>query len=200
MVDGPKELRVCHCVYAAVAREPGTSLVLSAGHGARLPTPPFNMVVAPVNTLPLASNAEIVRVTNIATDTLTVERQQESSAARTIQAGDAMFAAVTELTFTQLLEAGVRAAHTISGTTAAAWESVYFCEAGSNFELLFPTAVGNAGKSIVVIVTTGTKAVTLKPNGSQKIKGLSSLEVGLEPAQEFSSVTVFSDGSNLQIA
>jgi len=61
-----------------------TSLVLSAGHGLKLPTVPFNATWW--NSTDYADpsddpNVEVVRVTLISTDTLTVTRAQESTAA-----------------------------------------------------------------------------------------------------------------------
>src|SRR5581483_6872319 len=65
----------------------GTSLTLAAGGGALMPTAPFNAVVWPASVQPLSTNAEIVRVTAIAGDTLTITRAQEGSTAQGIQAG-----------------------------------------------------------------------------------------------------------------
>lgn len=63
-----------------------TSIVLSSGHGAKLPTVSFNAVWW--NSTDYADpaddpNVEIVRVTAISTDTLTVTRAQESTSAST---------------------------------------------------------------------------------------------------------------------
>lgn len=68
--------------YNAVA----TSVVLVAGQGAKLPAAPFNLVWWNATDFPDPAddpNAEIIRVTNIATDTLTITRNQESSGAST---------------------------------------------------------------------------------------------------------------------
>jgi len=59
-----------------------TSIVLSAGNGALLPTAPFNVVWWNFTDYPDPSddtNKEIVRVTAISTDTLTVVRAQEGT-------------------------------------------------------------------------------------------------------------------------
>lgn len=61
-----------------------TSIVLQAGNGAKLPTVPFNLVWWNSSDYPDPSddpNVEIVRCTNISTDTLTVTRAQESTTA-----------------------------------------------------------------------------------------------------------------------
>lgn len=93
--------------YSTVASAPspassGTSLVVAAGQGALFPTPPFNASVWPVGTQPLTTNAEIVRVTGIATDTLTIVRAQESTAARTVVVGDQIAATITAKTLTDV--------------------------------------------------------------------------------------------------
>ena len=86
---------------SAVATAPspatsGTSVVVAAGHGARFPAPPFNATIWPTGALPDPTNAEIVRVTAISTDTLTLARAQESTTARTVVVGDLIAATITK--------------------------------------------------------------------------------------------------------
>jgi hypothetical protein len=73
----------------------GTTLIVSAGEGARFPVPPFNVTIWPIGVLPIPTNAEIVRVTAISTDTFTIARSQESSTARTIIVGDQIALTIT---------------------------------------------------------------------------------------------------------
>lgn len=78
--------------YSVVVTPPspaisGTSLSVASGQGALFPATPFNCTVWPAGVQPLAANAEIVRVTNILTDTFTIVRAQESSSAISIAAG-----------------------------------------------------------------------------------------------------------------
>jgi hypothetical protein len=80
----------------------GTSLVVQSGDGAKFPTPPFNATVWPVNTQPTTSNAEIVRVTAISTDTFTITRAQEDTTARSIVVGDQIAATITAKTLTDV--------------------------------------------------------------------------------------------------
>lgn len=80
----------------------GTSLVLASGGGALMPAVPFNAVVWATGVQPLVANAEVVRVTAIATDTLTIVRAQEGSTARTIVVGDQFANSVTKKSFTDL--------------------------------------------------------------------------------------------------
>lgn len=93
--------------YSTVATAPspattGTSLVVAAGGGAKFPAVSFNAVVWPAGANPLTTNAEIVRVTAIATDTFTITRTQESTSARSIVVGDQIAAAVTAKTLTDI--------------------------------------------------------------------------------------------------
>lgn len=86
--------------YSTVATAPspatsGTSLTVATGDGAKFPTPPFNATVWPANSQPTTGNAEIVRVSAIATDTLTIARTQEGTSARAIGVGDQVAATVT---------------------------------------------------------------------------------------------------------
>jgi microcystin-dependent protein len=80
----------------------GLSLIVRTGDGVIFPLPPFNAIVCPVNAAPLVGNAEVLRVTGIATDTFTIVRTQEGSNARAIQAGDQIYAAITAKTLTDV--------------------------------------------------------------------------------------------------
>ncbi len=84
----------------------GTSLTVAAGQGALFSTPPFNAEVCPAGTAPSAVNAEIVRVTAIATDTLTIVRGPQAGDPgginRTIVVGDQIFEGPTRKTFTDI--------------------------------------------------------------------------------------------------
>ncbi|HSZ58560.1 MAG TPA: hypothetical protein VK797_23030 [Tepidisphaeraceae bacterium] len=93
--------------YTLVATAPapassGTTLVVSAGGGSLFPPVPFNATVWPTGSIPMASNAEIVRVTNVSTDTLTIVRTQEGTSARSIVVGDQIAATITVKTITDI--------------------------------------------------------------------------------------------------
>lgn len=93
--------------YALVATAPspaisGTSLAVTATYGATLGTPPFNALVWATGVAPTIANAEIVRVTNISTDTLTITRAQEGTSARTIVIGDQIAISMTAKTFNDI--------------------------------------------------------------------------------------------------
>lgn len=115
-VDAHKNLAVSNVATAPSPATSGTSLVVTAGHGARFPTAPFNATIWPSGAIPDPSNAEIVRVTAIATNTLTITRAQEGSTARSVIVGDQIAATVTSKTLTDLETLlGTRAAQAQSG-------------------------------------------------------------------------------------
>lgn len=64
----------------------GTSLVVAAGEGARFPATPFYAIAHPDGVLPTIATAEIVQVTAVATDTLTIVRAQLGTAAKSVVA------------------------------------------------------------------------------------------------------------------
>ena len=80
----------------------GTSLVVAAGTGSLFAVNE-PAIIFPVNDQPLVSNAEIVMVTNVATDTLTITRTQESTSARTIVAGDIIIQGITAKDWNDLI-------------------------------------------------------------------------------------------------
>lgn len=91
--------------YTQVATAPvpstsGTTIV--AVDGTVFPAAPFNAVVWPINSQPTKANAEIVRVTNVTSNTLTVVRTQEGSTARAIITGDSISANITAKMFTDI--------------------------------------------------------------------------------------------------
>jgi hypothetical protein len=93
--------------YSLVATAPspgssGTSLVVTGGQGSLFPAVPFNATIWPVGVAATSANAEIVRVTNISTDTFTITRSQESTNARTVIVGDQIAATLTVKTMTDV--------------------------------------------------------------------------------------------------
>jgi|GEM_PF-6601723 len=92
--------------YSAVTTPPtgtsGTSVAVSAGQGALFPAAPFNATIWPAGVQPLSSNAEIVRVTAVVSDTFTITRAEESTTARTWTAGAQIAAMITNRTLTDV--------------------------------------------------------------------------------------------------
>lgn len=103
-VDAHANFAVSAVATAPSPAASGTSLVVTAGQGSRFPATPFNAVIWPIGAIPAPANAEVVRVTSRATDTLTITRAQESSGARTVIIGDQIAAAITAKSFTDIEE------------------------------------------------------------------------------------------------
>lgn len=85
---------------SAVATAPspaasGLTLVVTAGHGVRFPAVPFTATVCPANTNPDPSNATLILVTAVSTDTFTFVRTQESTSNRSIAVGDQIFDSIS---------------------------------------------------------------------------------------------------------
>lgn len=140
MPDGHKNFAASTVATAPSPALGGTSLVLDAGGGALMPAAPFNVTVWPAGAGPTAANAEIVRVTAVATDTLTIVRAQEGSTARSIVAGDQVAATITAKTLTDV--------ESTSGVTSVAGRTgaviVYDTDVVSTFSGTAPTFVAAA--------------------------------------------------------
>jgi len=93
-LDNAKNFVVSTVAVAPSPADSGTSLEVSSGDGSLFPDPSsvgeYNCVVKPATDQPLITNAEIVRVTAVSGDTLTITRQQEGTSARTILVGDSI--------------------------------------------------------------------------------------------------------------
>ncbi len=93
--DAHKNFAYSTVAVAPIPATSGTALTVASGQGSLFPAVPFNATVWPAGVQPSAANAEIVRVTLIVTDVLTITRAQESSSARTIVTGDQIANTVT---------------------------------------------------------------------------------------------------------
>lgn len=85
--------------YSTIATAPvpaasGTTATVETGHGTRF-VANANATVWPSGVLPTDDNAEIVRVTGIVGDVLTLTRIQESTSARSIAVGDQISQGIT---------------------------------------------------------------------------------------------------------
>jgi hypothetical protein len=121
MADIHKNFAYSTVLTAPVTATAGTALTVQVGDGALFPTVPFNATVWPTSTQPTSTNAEIVRVTNITGDILTITRTQESSTNRSIVVGDQVAATVTNKTLTdaETLYVNLLGANTAGNTTAS---------------------------------------------------------------------------------
>ena len=100
-VDGVPNFAVGQVVTAPSTATAGTTLTLKAGEGAKFSSP-GNAYVGPPGTDPPAAICEIVRITGIAGDVLTIVRTQESSTNRSILVGDRVMQRATKKTFDDL--------------------------------------------------------------------------------------------------
>lgn len=87
MGDARKNLAISTVATAPVTPTAGTNLVVASGEGSRFPATPFNATAFPLGGPPTPLTAEIVRVTNISGDTLTITRAQEGTTAMPIAVG-----------------------------------------------------------------------------------------------------------------
>lgn len=94
-IDTHKNLAASTVATAPSPATSGTTLVVAAGQGARFGTAPFNATVCAAGVVADPSNSEIVRVTAVSTDTLTIRRAQEGTVARAILVGDQIIASIT---------------------------------------------------------------------------------------------------------
>ncbi len=114
--DAHKNFAYSTIAVAPIPASSGTSLQVAAGDGTLFPTVSFNAVIWAAGAAPLASNAEVVRVTGKSTDTFTITRSQESSSARAIVVGDQIMAAITTKSFTDIETSVVDASNLTTGT------------------------------------------------------------------------------------
>jgi hypothetical protein len=117
MPDAHKNFAVSLVATAPSPATSGTSLVVTAADGAKFPTAPFNATIWPAGAAPTTANSEIVRVTAVSTDTLTITRAQESSSARTVIVGDQIAATITAKTLTDIEAAVAAQTYGVDGTS-----------------------------------------------------------------------------------
>lgn len=154
--------------YSLVATAPspatsGTSLVVTAAQGTFFPTVPFNATVWPVSAQPTSSNAEIVRVTAISTDTLTITRAQEGTRARTIVVGDQIAATITAKTLTDTENILVKWAPFLLASSGHSFQSLasdYTGQTGTGSVYVFPITVPENIVFNMVIVPNSISYVT----------------------------------------
>jgi hypothetical protein len=91
-------------VVAPSPADTGTELRIASNEAKLFPLPPFNATVSPYGQVPTAANAEIVRVTAMTGDLMTMIRAQEGSTARPIVVGDSFAATITAKTLQDIEE------------------------------------------------------------------------------------------------
>lgn len=161
--------------YSLVATAPspatsGTSLVVTGGQGALFPTVPFQATIWPANLKPLTTNAEIVTVTGVSTDTLTIVRAQEGATARSVIIGDQIAATITNLNMptSGILLDG-------SGT-----DNDYVLRGSQNLMALDHFEVG-VGNTLETPSTSTMEVVAYGPAGSAEPTGVITMYGGTSP-------------------
>lgn len=176
--DTHKNLAVSTIATAPSPATTGTSIVVTAGQGGRFAAG-MNATICPAGTTPDPSNSEIVRITAVSTDTLTITRTQESSSARTVLVGDVIFAGPSAKTLTDVETAVNNAENAIvalqSPTTSTQSGSTYTGVLGdANTVVLMTNATSSTftipanssvaypvGTTITVVQASGAGQVTI---------------------------------------
>ena len=98
-LDPVKNFAISRVATAPSPADSGTTLVVETGDGALFPDPSssgaYNVVIYPNGEQPTSTNAEIVRVTARTSDTMTIDREEEGTSARTVAEGDIVMLAIT---------------------------------------------------------------------------------------------------------
>jgi len=145
----------------------GTNIVITTGDGTLFPTTPFNAVIWPVGEIPLSTNAEIITVNDSTGDIFIIERQQESTSARTVIIGDRISATITAYTARtfKFLNHLVKT----SNYTAVEDDDLIICNSLSDFTIDLMEAT-NSGR-ILNIKNINTGVITVEGYNTDTIDG-----------------------------
>lgn len=143
----------------------GVSLTVGAGEGAVFPAAPFNCTVYPPDQVPTLANAEVVRVTAVVGDTLTIVRAQENTTAKAIAAGYLVSNSVSVKVFTDIENAINANIQSISaGAGVATSNQIVFSDGNG-------VSFGAAGNSVI---TASHDGLTSQSNQAFSAQGGSS--------------------------
>lgn len=198
--------------YSTVATAPtpatsGTSLTVATGDGAKFPTAPFNATVWPAAVQPLSSNAEIVRVTSVVGDVLTITRAQESTTAVSIAVGYQIAATITKKTFDDIEAAiaggGLTNIKLSAGTLSTLRSDITFANSnGVTFGLntngvITASAAGGGGSLNVSAGTTSNNLTNVVfSNGNNVSFGLNGSTVTASIANYITTAMASNRGSD----
>lgn len=150
---------------APVPADTGTSLIVTADQGTRFPAVPFYATVWQAGVMPSVTNAEIVLVTDVTSDTLTITRHQEGTSARVIVVGDQIGATITAATVETFKNLNIQIKTATYLLTSA--DDIVICNKASAMVINLPAASGS-GK-VFQIKNINTGAVTVTPDGADTI-------------------------------
>lgn len=133
--------------YSTIATAPspatsGTEIVVQLGQGGLFPTPPFSATIWPTGVQPISTNAEIILVTSVISDTFTIQRQQQGTSARSIIVGDQIAATITALTLNNAEE------------TVSTWSPFILSSTGQGLQTLASATGQSATGSMLVFPVT----------------------------------------------
>lgn len=147
----------------------GTTITLRPGHGARLPAAPFFATAAPLGELMSKANSEIVQVTAIVGDVLTVVRAQRGTTQKTLADGWALgngvyvedLAAidtkvntkVTSTALTAALPATVGTANQILKVAAGGGSVTWQTDANTTYTEITDAEAANNASSTIRLIT-----------------------------------------------
>lgn len=137
----------------------GTSLVLLTGQGSLFSAAPFNCTAWPAGaSIPTVGNSEIIRVTAISGDTLTIVRQQEGSNLQAITNGWNIENTITVKVLTDIEKGGSVTPNTVTvvsnaGTCLASYRvNTFTNSSAATMALTLSTLGATDGQSMIVRV------------------------------------------------
>jgi hypothetical protein len=157
MFDAHKNLAISTVQTAPTPPTSGTLVAVASGEFTRFPTAPFSATIWPANQLPNPVTAEVVRVTQVAGDWLTIVRGQEGTVARSIVAGDLIGATITVKTITDL-EAGTNFPQLVSAGDVSLGGHIHLTGAGTH--LIAPATVDGNDVGALYLAGGGDAAPT----------------------------------------
>lgn len=164
-----------------------TSIPLQAGYGSTMPAVPFFMTYTPPGQLSTMGNSEIVLVSAISTDTLTVVRAQKGTTARLIGTGWICSASIlreTSLAVGDIIQTLNSTPQT--GRVFMAGQTLN----KADFPLLYDHVVNNSGYGSTTSTTFTLKDMRGVTTAGQKTSGAFNLALGATVGNETHQLTV----------
>ena len=203
--DAHRNLAVSSVVTAPSPATSGTSITVTSGQGSRFAAN-MNATIAPSGSVPDPSNSEVVRITSVSGDVLTVTRVQEGSSARTVVVGDVIFAGPTSKTLTDV-ETAINNIETLTYVTqsnnytmaASDMGCIVYSNSATGVTYTLPsnaTAPITVGSQIIVFqFSTGT--ITFSAGSGATVQYYSPTSAAsAQTAGQYAAVTLIKNGLN----